>query len=218
MRLLRLILASAALMFAAGGAYAAEPKEGVDYQLLTPAVPTEAAGKKVEVIEFFMFTCPHCFAMEPALSAWVKKNADKVNFRRIHFPRGEKDPLAHAYITLETMGKLEGVSDKIFSAIHIERKRLSRDDDVTDIIVKAGVDKTKYLEVFNSFAVQTKMKRANQLIAAYKVDSAPTLVIDGRYVTSPSMAGRPNQPEAQSQMAALAVADYLVAKAASTKK
>jgi thiol:disulfide interchange protein DsbA len=218
MRLLRLLIASAALMFTAAGAHAAEPKQGVDYTVLDTPVRTEAPGKKVEVVEFFMFTCPHCNALEPRMSAWVKQNADKVHFRRIHFARGEKDVLARAYVTLETMGTPDIASQKLFNAIHVERKRLMREEDVTAVVVSAGIDKAKYESVYKSFSVESKMKRMATIINQYKVDSAPTLVIDGRYVTSPSMAGRPGQPEDQSQAAALAVADYLVAKAAATKK
>lgn len=218
MRFLRLLLASAALMFTAAGAYAAEPKQGVDYTVLDTPVRTEAPGKKVEVVEFFMFTCPHCNALEPHISAWVKKNADKIHFRRIHFARNEKDPLARAYVTLETMGTPEIASQKLFDAIHKDHKRLMREEDVTAIVVSAGVDKAKYESVYKSFGVESKMKRIGTQIGEYKVEYAPTLVIDGRYMTSPSMAGRPGQPEEQSQMAALAVADYLVAKAAATKK
>jgi len=217
MRLLRLLIASAALMFTAVGAYAAEPKEGVDYSTIPP-VPTENAGKKVEVIEFFMFTCPHCNALEPRMSAWVKQNADKIHFRRIHFAHGEKDVLARAYVTLEAMGTPEIASQKLFDAIHKEHKRLVREEDVTAVVVSAGVDKAKYESVYKSFGVDSKMKRMSNLIGQYKVEFAPTLVIDGRYMTSPSQAGRPNQSEEQSQAAAIAVADYLVAKAAATKK
>jgi len=219
MRFLRLMLASAALMFtAAGAAYAAEPKEGVDYKVLDTPVRTDS-GKKVEVTEFFMYSCPHCFALEPLMGDWVKKNADKVAFKRIHFPRtGDKDPQAHAYLTLEAMNKLDGVHDKIFRAIHVERNRLLTDDSITELVTKNGVDKAKYMETFNSFSVQTKMKRAGQLIGAYKVDSAPTIVIDGKYVTAPSMAGRPGESEMVSQQKTLAVIDYLVAKAAAGKK
>lgn len=219
MRLLRLLLASAALMFTAAGASAAEPKEGVDWKTLDTPVRTEAPGKKVEVVEFFMYTCPHCHALEPRMAAWVKQNADKVHFRRIHFARSEKDPLARAYVTLESMGMADVASAKLFNAIHVERKRMMREEDVTAVVASAGVDKAKYESVYKSFGVESKMKRMNTIIGQYKgVDSAPTLVIDGRYITSPSMAGRPGQPEAQSHLAALAVADYLVAKAAATKK
>lgn len=214
MRLLRLILAAATLSFAAAGACAAEPKEGVDFKTLESPVRTDT-GKKVEVIEFFMYSCPHCNAIEPMMADWVKKQGDKIAFRRVHFPAGgPNDAQAHAYLTLEAMGKLEELHNKIFRAIHVERNRLNKDDAMTDFIVKNGVDKAKYLEYFNSFAVQTKMKRAIQVVGQYKVDSAPTIVIDGRFVTAPSMAGRPGMSEMASQQATLQTMDYLVAKAA----
>lgn len=218
MRYLRFMLAAATLAFAATGASAAEPVLGTDYKVLDTPVRNDT-GAKIEVVEFFMYSCPHCNALEPLMSDWVKKQGDKIVFRRIHFPAmGEKDPQAHAYLTLEAMGKLEGVHDKIFRAIHVERNRLRTDDAVTDVVVKAGVDKAKYLEYFNSFGVQTKMKRAGALVESYKVDSAPTIVIDGRFVTSPSQAGRPGQPEMVSMQNTLNVMDYLVAKAAAEKK
>jgi thiol:disulfide interchange protein DsbA len=214
MRFLRLILAAVTLSFAAAGASAAEPKEGVDYKLLTPAVPTKA-DKKVEVVEFFMYTCPHCNAMDPLLHDWVKKQGDKIVFRRVHFPQsGPNDPFAHAYLTLEAMNQVDVVHDKLFRAIHVERNRMRTDEQLTDFITKNGVDKAKYMEFFNSFGVQTKMKQAGTVISAYKVESAPTIVIDGRYVTSPSIAGKPGEPEQVAMQKALVVMDALVAKAA----
>jgi thiol:disulfide interchange protein DsbA len=220
MRFLRLMLASAALMFtAAGAAYAAEPKEGVEYKTIETPQPANTGSKKVEVIEFFMYSCPHCAAWDPALSDWVKKNADKIAFKRVNFPRtGEKDPQAHAYLTLEAMGKVDQVHTKIFNAIHVEHNRLLTDDSITELVTKNGIDKAKYLDTFNSFSVQTKMKRASTLINSYKVEFAPTIIIDGKYMTSPSQAGRPGESETISQQKTLAVMDYLVAKAAATKK
>ncbi|UTY55830.1 thiol:disulfide interchange protein DsbA/DsbL [Massilia sp. erpn] len=218
MRYLRFMLAAATLAFSAAGASAAEPMNGTEYKVLDTPVRNDT-GAKVEVIEFFMYSCPHCNSLEPLMADWVKKQGDKIAFRRIHFPAmGEKDPQAHAYLTLEAMGKLEGVHDKIFRAIHVERNRLRTDDAVTDVVVKAGVDKAKYLEYFNSFGVQTKMKRATQLVSSYKVDGAPTIVVDGRFVTSPAQVGRPGQPEMVSMQNTLTVLDYLVAKAAAEKK
>ncbi|MYN05014.1 thioredoxin domain-containing protein [Pseudoduganella sp. DS3] len=219
MRLLRLLLASAALMFTAAGASAADPKEGVDWRTLDTPVRSEAQGKKIEVVEFFMYSCPHCFVLEPRIAAWAKQNADKVHFRRLHFARGEKDVLARTYVTLEAMGLSETVSQKIFNAMHVDHKRLMREDEMFAFLASAGVDKAKFEAVYKSFGVESKMKRMAATIGQYKgIDSAPTLVVDGRYVTAPSMAGRPGQPESQQQAAALAVLDYLVAKSAATKK
>ncbi|HEV7814195.1 MAG TPA: thiol:disulfide interchange protein DsbA/DsbL [Janthinobacterium sp.] len=207
---MRLMLAAAALLVSSAGAFAAEPKSGLDYTTLD--APQRAdAGKKVEVIEFFMYHCPHCFALDPALSDWVRKEGERIVFRRVHL--GD-DPQARAFVTLEAMGKEEQLHDKIFRAIHVEHNRLNTDALLEDFIVKNGVDKAKYEEMFNSFAVQTRLKRNMQLAASLKVDSAPTMVIDGRYSTSPTQAGRPGQPEPAAQAATLQVADYLVTKSA----
>ncbi len=211
MRFLRLMLAAVTLMASTSGAFAAEPKSGTDYTVLESPVRSDT-GKKVEVTEFFMYSCPHCKALDPLLSEWVKKQGDAILFHRVHFPSSANDPQAHAYLTLEAMGKLDGLHEKIFTAIHVDHNRLNKDELLLDFVAKNGVDKAKYLDYFNSFAVQAKMKRLPQIIAAYKVDSAPTLVIDGRFVTSPSLTSRPGQTELQSQQAVLQVMDGLVAK------
>ncbi|KAB8041403.1 thiol:disulfide interchange protein DsbA/DsbL [Janthinobacterium aquaticum] len=208
LRFLRPLFVSLTLMAATGGAMAA------DTGFSTLATPVRSdTGKKVEVVEYFMYTCPHCYALDPLMHDWVKKQGDKIAFRRVHLAfSGPKDPLAHAYVTLESMGQLDKVHDSIFRAIHVERNRLNRDDAVLDLLVKNGIDKAKYLEMFNSFGVQTKLKRNEALIAAAKIDSAPTIVIDGRFVTSPAQLSRPGQSERQTQEATLRVMDELVAR------
>ncbi|MFT5643491.1 MAG: thiol:disulfide interchange protein DsbA [Janthinobacterium sp.] len=218
MRFLRLLLASAILMASTSSAFAVEPKNGVDYVTLAAPQPV-VAGEKVEVIEFFLYSCPHCNALEPLMTEWIKKQGDNIAFRRVHMPfSGPNDPQAHLYLTLEAMGKLgDGMHEKIFHAIHVERNRLKKDDAILDFVVKNGIDKAKYLEFSNSFAVQTKMKRAPQLLTAYQLSSAPSIVIDGRYVTSPAQAGRPGQSELMSQQATLQVMDALVAKVQNRK-
>lgn len=207
MRFMRLLLAAAALAFSA-----AASAQSQGYNTLSTPQRTEA-GNKVEVLEFFMYFCPHCNALEPQMAEWVKKQGNNIAFRRVHLlASGPNDPQAHAFVTLEAMGKLEEFHSKMFRAIHVERNRLSSDEAILDFLVKNGIDKAKYQEFFTSFAVQSKMKRIGQMISAYKVESAPTIVIDGRYVTSPSLAGKPGMTEPQSQAATLAVMDTLVAK------
>lgn len=217
MRFLRLLLACVVLMASAAGVSAIEPKNGVDYVTLSTPQRAEA-GKKIEVIEFFMYSCPHCNALEPLMTEWVKQQGENIAFRRVHMPfSGPNDPQAHLYLTLEAMGKLGGMHEKIFRAIHVERNRLNKDDAILAFVVKNGIDRAKYLEFSNSFAVQTKIKRAAQLLTAYQLTSAPSIVIDGRYVTSPAQAGRPGQTELASQQATLQVMDALVAKAQAAK-
>lgn len=206
LNLLRPLLATVAFMAAAAGASAADFKDGLDYNTVNGARPD--TGKKVEVLEFFMYHCPHCNALDPVLAAWVKKNSDKIVFKRMHM--GD-DAQAKAFYTLEAMN-ITNLHEKLFYAIHVERNRLNTDASLLDFLVKNGVDKAKYLEAFNSFGVQTKLKRAQQVATQYKLDSVPALVIDGHYTTSPAVAGHGLTSPAAAHTAMFAVVDSLVAK------
>ncbi len=217
MRSLRpLRFALAAIGFVAATAFAspADPKNGVEFATLSAPVPAQVVGKKVEVIEFFMFHCPACNSLEPHLAAWVKKQGDNVNFRRIHLAsRGPTDPEARLYLTLEAMGKAEEYTPKVLRAFHVERQRLTTDEAILEWAGKSGLDKAKFLETWSSFGVQTKLRRANQLSASYKVEFSPSIVVDGRYLTSPSALNTayPNMRE-QVLPAFFQVLDGLVAK------
>ncbi len=214
LRLLRPLLATVAFVAAASGASAADFQNGVDFTTLdTPVRPD--TGKKVEVLEVFMYHCPHCNALDPALADWVKKQGDKIVFRRMHM--GE-DAQAHAFFTLDAMNALgNGLHEKIFHAIHVDHNRLNSDAALLEFVGKNGVDKAKYQEVFNSFTVQTKMKRAVQLANQYKLDSAPSLVIDGHYTTSPAQAGHGLNSAPAAHAVMFQVMDTLVAKAAAER-
>ncbi|WP_373991084.1 thiol:disulfide interchange protein DsbA/DsbL [Duganella sp. BuS-21] len=204
---MRPLLATVAFV-AAAGACAADFKDGLDYN--TVNTPRPDTGKKVEVLEFFMYHCPHCNVLDPVLADWVKKNNDKIVFRRMHM--GD-DAQAKAFYTLEAMNALgNGVHEKIFRAIHVDRNRLNTDAALQDFVVKNGVDKAKYVEAFNSFGVQTKLKRAQQVATQYKLDSVPALVIDGHYTTSPAVAGHGLTSADAAHKAMFAVVDSLVAK------
>ncbi len=220
MRSLRLAVAALGLVAATAFASPADPKLGAEYVQLATPQPTQVVGKKVEVIEFFMYHCPACNALEPTIAEWVKKQGDKINFKRVHMPySGVNDPEAHLYLTLEAMGKLDEVHPKVFKAIHIDRVRMNKDDVVIDWAVKNGLDKAKFMDTWNSFGVMTKLKRLPQTLDAYKVQSVPTLVVDGRYMTSPSVvesANRGMNGAALSQ-AMVQVLDAMVAKVAKTK-
>ncbi len=218
MKFIKHMLAAASLVAMAASAYATPqaPANGTDYKTLEKAQTTDAAGR-VEVTEFFWYSCPHCSALEPALVEWVKKQGNAISFKRVPIAfRPTFVPQQKLYYTLETMGRLGDLHPKVFHAIHSDRKMLDTDAAITDFIVAQGVDKAKFLDVYNSFGVQTKAKRAAQLQEAYKIDGVPTLAIDGRYMTSPSIVGvgMGNQPEPVLHTAALQVASWLVEKAA----
>jgi thiol:disulfide interchange protein DsbA len=220
MRSLRFALLAASLIASTAFASPTDPKNGAEYITLTSPQPVQTVGKKVEVIEFFMYHCPHCNALEPVLAEWVKKQGDKITLKRVHFPSsGPNDPEAHLYLTLEAMGKVDEMHAKVFRAIHVDRVRLNNDEAVINWAVKNGMDKAKFLDAWNSFGVLTRMRRLPQIVTNYKVDSAPTMVVDGKYVTSPAAvnATMPGQSEPQLFQSTLQVLDALVAKAAKTK-
>jgi thiol:disulfide interchange protein DsbA len=132
---------------------------------------------------------------------------------------GPADPETHLYLTLEAMGKLDEMHAKVFKAIHVDRVRMNTDAVILDWAVKNGVDKAKFLDAWNSFGVMTKLKRVPQVLTAYKVDSVPTLVIDGRLMTSPATVDAANRGmnEAALSNATIQVLDAVVAKVAKTK-
>lgn len=211
-----LAVASLSLFTAIAGASPAAPVNGTDYRTLEKPQQTDS-GKKVEVTEFFWYSCPHCNALEPSIEAWVKKQGDKIVFKRVPVMfRDSFIPQQKLYFTLEAMGLVEQMHAKVFRAIHTERQQLDTDKQIADFIAKQGIDAKKFADVYNSFGVQTKVQRAAQLQAAYKIDGVPTIAIDGRYLTSPAIVGAKlgNRPEAMLFDATFQVMDFLVAKSA----
>nr|WP_315246698.1 thiol:disulfide interchange protein DsbA/DsbL [uncultured Albidiferax sp.] len=202
------VLAGSALVLSPMGSAHAQgkpPVAGTDYLVLDKPAPTEAPAGKVEVVEFFWYACPHCFAFEPALSAWLKKLPKNVAFRRV--PVVFQDsfvPPQKLYYTLEAMGQLEALHGKVFSAIHVERQKLDKDNLVIDWAAKQGLDKAKFLETYNSFSVATKVRKAGQLQEAYKVAGVPAMGVAGRFYTDGT--------QAQSMERGLTIVDYLVAQ------
>ncbi|MDH4392177.1 MAG: thiol:disulfide interchange protein DsbA/DsbL [Aquabacterium sp.] len=179
------------------------PQEGRDYKRVETPVPV--AEGKLEVVEFFGYWCPHCNAFEPALEAWVKKLPAAVTFRRIPvaFSPGQ-EPLQRLYFAIEAMGQVDTLHRKVFNALHVERKRLNTESDILDWAKTTGTDTAKLADTMKSFAVATKLRQSKQLADGYKIEGVPTLGIQGRFMTSPSIAGSPER--------ALAVADALLAQ------
>ena len=221
MRFLRFSLAAAAMIATTAFATPADPKNNAEYTTLAPQ-PTQVVGKKIEVIEFFAYHCPACNLMEPHVAEWVKKHKDDVVFKRIAFPfKGPTDPEAHLWATLDAMGKADELHSKIFHANHIERAHLNTDELIIDWIgTKSGLNKAQFLEYWNSFGVLTKLKRLPQLVSNYKIDSTPSFVVDGRYLTSPGVVGTANpgmDNGVQLPQAVKTTLDALVAKAIKEK-
>jgi thiol:disulfide interchange protein DsbA len=220
MRALRFALIAASLVAGTAFASPSDPQNGVDYVTLAQPQPVQASGKKVEVIEFFMYHCPHCNALEPSFEQWVKKQGDNILLKRIPLPsQGPNDPEAHLYLTLEALGRLGDMHQKVFNAVHVQHIRLFDDKTIIDWVSKNGVDQKTFLNAWNSFGVMTKLHRLPQLINDYKIEGVPTVVIDGKYQTAPSIVQGSTKinDEARLFPATLQVMDALVAKAAKTK-
>jgi thiol:disulfide interchange protein DsbA len=220
MRSLRFALLATALAASTAFASPTDPKSGVEYVTLAQPQPVQATGKKVEVIEFFMYHCPHCNALEPQLEQWVKKQGANIQFKRVHLPfSGPNDPEAHLYLTLDAMGKAEEFQTKVFKAWHVDHLRLNTDAAIIDWVSKNGIDRNKFLDVWNSFGVITKLHRLPQITTDYKVDGVPTLIVDGKYQTSPSIVYNSVKTTSEPVLfqATLQVMDALVAKAAKSK-
>lgn len=224
MRFLKLILGALTLSAIAVTAAAspADPKAGVEYQVLSTPQPTDT-GKKVEVLEFFAYYCPHCYAFEPSLEAWIKKQGDNIVFKRVHVSGGDSvSPQQKLYLTLDAMGLMnDQIHNKIFNEMHVAHNRLNRDDLVFDFVAKQGIDRQKFIDTYRSFGIGGRIRHVNALMEAYHVDSWPMVAIDGRFVTSPSLAdagSKSANSEAQLHAEALQVMDALVAKAKAEKK
>jgi thiol:disulfide interchange protein DsbA len=210
----RLVLAAIGLASTLAFASPNDPRNGAEFVTLAQKQDVKAAAGKVEVAEFFMYHCPYCHQLEPELAAWVKKQGNAIAFRRVHIPyTGPADPEAHLFLTLEAMGKGEAMFAKVEHAVHVERIRLVQDDAIIDWVGKNGVDKNEGM--WNSFGVATAMKRLPRMIGDYHVESAPTLVVNGRYLTSPTHAGSRSvdQTLEAANKAVITVLDALVAKA-----
>jgi thiol:disulfide interchange protein DsbA len=178
--------------------------EGRQYSRIKPQ-PVET-GKKIEVIEFFSYGCPHCAEFEPFLMDWVKAQSADVAFRRVPVmfqPRWVE--LAKVYYTLEAMGEDAKLSPEVFSALHAKGLALWEPAKFYDWAATKGLDRKKVEDVYNSFAMSGRINRAKQLAQAYNVQEVPLVIIDGKFVTSPSRAG--------THAATPAVLNELVAKA-----
>jgi thiol:disulfide interchange protein DsbA len=183
------------------------PVDGGEFISLERPVPTEGGPGKVDVLEFFWYSCPHCNAFEPQLEAWLAKLPKHVHFRRVPVMfRPNFEPQQRLFYVLEAMGRLEDLHKKVFYAIHVEKQSLDSPDSIAAWISKQGVDRSKFLEQYNSFAVTTKSRRATQWQEQYKVDGVPSVGIAGRYYTSGSLAG--------TMQRALQVTDYLIGQIA----
>lgn len=200
------VAAGAALLTPSwGGAQTKAFRDGTDFRRLGQPAPVETPAGKIEVVEFFWYNCPHCNAFEPAISAWAKKIPKDVVLKLV--PVAFQDsfvPQQRLFYALEAMGLVDKLHARVFAAVHVEKKNLSKAEAIIEWVAKQGVDKAKFVEQFNSFTATTKATRAKQLQNAYQVEGVPALGVAGRYYTDGALT--------QNMERALQVVDFLVAE------
>jgi len=178
----------AALTLGAGGA-SAQLVEGKNYDRIKNPQPTES-GNKIEVIEFFSYGCPHCAELEPYLEGWLAKLPPDVAFRRVPvFFQDRWVPLGKIYYTLDALGEERKLSPDVFKAIHGQGLSLWNDKAFFDWAATKGLDRKKVEDVYGSFAVNGKMSRAKQQAQQYNIQSVPTVVVDGKFITGSERVG-----------------------------
>lgn len=176
---------------AGGPPTSARFKEGTNYQKIVPAQPTNAPPGKVEVTEVFWYGCGHCFALDPAIESWRNKGkAPYVEFNRVPAMWNEGTRLhARVFYTAEVLGKLDQLNSLIFREIHVNGNQLNTVDKIAAFFQQHGVSKEKFTETFSSFAVESKLQRADFLNKRYRIQSVPMFVVNGKYSTDVGTAG-----------------------------
>jgi len=167
---------------------AADLVEGVDYKKLSPQATD--TGDKIEVLEFFWYGCPHCSTFEPYIKAWKKTKPANVVFTRVPaIFRPDWEVQARAYYALSNMGVIENMHLKIFDELIKKKRRLNTKELMTAFVVKNGVDEKKFLNEYNSFAVDGMVRKAKKKQTAYQIQGVPSVAVNGKYLTSGSMSG-----------------------------
>jgi thiol:disulfide interchange protein DsbA len=155
-----------------------------EYRTLPARQPVEAPEGKIEVREFFWYGCPHCYALEPRIDAWLEHAPGNVAFVRTPATGGRWLVHAQAYYAFEALGVTERLHGAMFRAIHEQNRRLDSLSALADFAAEQGIDPQRFRDAFNSFGVRTALERAKQINAAYQVTSVPLFAVDGKYVTS----------------------------------
>lgn len=184
-------LAATALFAPASNAQGVQPATQ-PYQVVNPPIPSDHPGK-IEVMEFFAYTCPHCAAMEPMVENWAKTAPADVVLVQVPVAfNASMKPLQQLYYTLQAMNRPD-LTAKVFAAIHQENKRLFSKSAMADWVASQGLDREKFENIFDSFSVVAQAERATQLTKQANIDGTPSYLVGGKYLTSPVMAGNSYQ-------------------------
>ncbi|EXJ15058.1 thiol:disulfide interchange protein DsbA/DsbL [Imhoffiella purpurea] len=195
----------ASLGYCALPAAAAELVEGEDWRAINPPYPSDIPGK-IEVLEFFSYGCPHCSHLNPLLTPWAEELPEDVAFRQVpvSFGRAAWKNLSQLFFALKDLGRLDDLHQAVFDAMQKQRIKLYREDTMIAWLKEQDVDTDEFMDVFNSFDVQTQVGRSDYLVDRFKIDAVPTLTVGGKY----AVLGR----NAKSLKELLTIADGLIAK------
>jgi thiol:disulfide interchange protein DsbA len=185
-------------------------EEGFDYRVLPVSQAIEAKGK-IEVLEFFWYGCPHCHDFEPQLDAWIKRQDKDVTVKKVPVAfRDDLLPHSQLFYALESLGK-SNLHAKVMDAMHVGKKKLLNESDIIDWAVSQGIERDAFIKAFKSFTVTSKARAANQIAQAYRIDGVPTVAVQGKYITSPSITSG-------SKARAIEAMDHLVNKVRKEKR
>jgi thiol:disulfide interchange protein DsbA len=184
---LRVLTAAGLALSFVAAAQSSQITLGKDYVEVRPPQPTDSGGK-IEVLEFFWYGCPHCNNLQPSLEAWAKRKPADVDFK--HVPAVFQEswvPLTRAYYTIEAMGLLDKLHQEMFATLHKQRANLKDANAIFDWAASKGVDRKKFADTYNSFGVNGKTQRSIELTRKFDIPGTPALVINGKFITAPSM-------------------------------
>lgn len=156
---------------------------GDHYSVLSPAQPTNVEPGEIEITEVFMYGCIHCYNFEPFVEKWLPTKPSNVVFMRV--PALFNSPArvhARAFYTAETLGVLDETHMPFFQELHVNRQRMTEEDELASFFARFGVEREAFRQAYNSFAVDTKLRRAEALGRRYRVSSTPTVIVNGKYV------------------------------------
>ena len=178
-----LLLAAALAAPAPAAAPAAAPEDSSYFRVVTPAQPTDNP-KKIEVIEFFSYGCPHCAHFYPLITAWAAKLPKDVELKRvpISFNRREWENLQRAFYALQATGDLAKLDGPLFHAIHEEQLPLFYEQPLADWIAKNGGDADAFTKAYVSLGVNTQTVQADAVAVRFGVDAIPAMAVDGKYL------------------------------------
>jgi len=186
LRKLLMVILLTAMSAMAPGILAQEP--AATFKEIRPAQPTRSSDK-VEVLEVFFYGCIHCYNLEPFVKQWLENKPADVEFYRMPVVfRDDYKPLAQAYYTAEKLGVLDKIHEQLFSAIHKDQRQLFTEGPLKEFFIEQGVDGDEFTRIFNSAEITTKVRQAEVMGRRYMIASIPTVIVNGKYLTSPAQA------------------------------